>query len=109
YYWTTPEILDNQYFRIQLIVEDDADQATSILSLPMNSERFKVLAGNIDPGVGSHAKSALISPPGIPALYSLDVATDGKVFIRDGSFGLMYINPQTGIYEQLLKVTGDSS
>ncbi len=109
YSWVTPEILDNQYFRVQLIVEDDADQATSILSLPMNSERFKVLAGNIDPGVGSHAKSALISPPGSPALYSLAVATDGKVFIRDASFGLMYINPQTGIYEQLLKVTGVSS
>lgn len=109
YYWVTPEELDNEYFRIQLIVEDDADQATSILSLPMNSERFKVLAGNIDPGVGSHAKSALITPPGSPALYSLAVATDGKVFIRDASFGLMYINPQTGIYEQLLKVTGVST
>lgn len=109
YTWQTPEELDNAYFRIQLIVEDDADQATSILSLPLNSERFKILAGNVDPGVGSHAKSALIAPPGVPALYTLAVATDGKVFIRDGSFGLMYINPQTGIYEQILRVTGSST
>lgn len=108
YQWTSP-VPNTQYFKVQLIVEDTAFQATSITSLPMNSNRFKVLAGNMDPGVSSSAKSAIIAAPGAPALHSLAVASDGKVFIRDASFGLMYINPRTGIYEQLLTVTGSST
>jgi len=108
YNWTSPVAL-NQYMRIQMIVEDNADQATSITSLPINSTRFKILAGNIDPGVNSHAKSAIIASPGAPSTYALAVATDGKVFVRDANFGLMYINPQTGIYEQLLRVSGTST
>ncbi len=109
YEWVTPTELANQYFRVQLIVEDTAQQATSILSLPINSTRFKILAGNVDPGVNSHAKSAIIAVPGSPSLYSLAVASDGKVFVRDANYGLMYINPQTGIFEQLLTVTGTST
>lgn len=108
YSWTSP-VANTQYFKVQLIIEDNANQATSTTSLPLNSSRFKVLAGNIDPGVLSSAKSAIIAAPGIPALHSLAVASDGKIFIRDANFGLMYINPVTGIYEQLLRVTGAST
>lgn len=110
YIWTVPEEIDNEYFRIQLVVEDDALQATSILSLPLNSNRFKVLAGNMDPGIDSHAKSAVFNTPSTDMqLYSLAVTTDGKVFIRDSLNGLLYINPQTGILEQLLPETGEST
>jgi len=110
YVWTIPEEIDNEYFRIQLVVEDDAHQATSILSLPLNSNRFKVLAGNMDPGIDSHAKSAVFNTPSTDMqLYSLAVTTDGKVFIRDSLNGLLYINPQTGILEQLLAETGEST
>lgn len=105
YSWTSP-VSQTQYFKVQIIIEDNAHQATSMTSLPLNSTRFKVLAGNVDPGVSSSAKSAIIATP---YLYSLAVASDGKVFVRDSSFGLMYINPQTGIYEQLLRVTGSST
>lgn len=108
YQWTSPVGL-SQYFKVQLIVEDTASQETSVTSLPLNSSRFKVLAGNIDPGVNSSAKSAIIAAPGAPALHTLAVASDGKVFLRDASFGLMYINPRTGIFEQLLQVTGSST
>src|SRR5690606_37808635 len=83
----------------------DAHQATSILSMPLNSNRFKILAGNIDPGIDSHAKSAVFKAPG---LYSLAVASDGKVFVRDASYGILYINPQNGILQQILKI-GDES
>lgn len=97
----------SQYFKLKLVVTDTANQDTSILSLPLNSSTFKILAGNIDPGVGSSAKSSMLSPKGI--LYNLAVASDGKVFFNDAANGLLYINPQTGVLEQLLKVTGTYS
>lgn len=106
--WSSP-VLETQYFRIQIVVEDNANQASSTLSSPLNSSTFRVLAGNVDPGINSSAKSAIFSPPGTPSLYTLAVANDGKVFIRDAVYGLLYINPQTGVLEQLLKVTGTST
>jgi hypothetical protein len=108
YQWTSP-VANTQYFKVQLIIEDTAFQATSVTSVPLNSNRFKVLAGNIDPGVNSSAKSAIIATAGAPSFHSLAVASDGKVFLRDASFGLMYINPRTGVYEQLLSVSGTSA
>jgi hypothetical protein len=108
YLWSSP-VAETQYFRIQIVVEDTAHQASSTISVPLNSNAFKILAGNVDPGINSSAKSAIFSPPGSPGLYALAVANDGKVFIRDAVYGLMYINPQTGVLEQLLKVTGTTS
>lgn len=105
YQWTSPfSSLD--YFRLRLVVEDNESQATSSLSAPLNSGPFRVLAGNVDAGVGSSAKSAIFSPKG---LYSLAVASDGKIFVNDSTYGLLYINPQTGVLEVLLEVTGTYS
>lgn len=105
YKWVSP-VTDTQYFKIRLIVEDSGEQATSVSSQPLNSPNFKILAGNMEPGVGSSAKSAIITPT---QLYSLAVTSDGKVFIRDGSFGLMYVDPISGVYERLVPTTGSST
>lgn len=106
YEWISP-FSSAEYFKVRLVVTDTASQDTSILSLPLNSNAFKILAGNVDPGVSSSAKSSMLTPKGI--LYSLAVASDGKVFFNDASNGLLYINPQTGVLEKLLAVTGTYS
>lgn len=106
YQWTSP-FSTTDFFRLQLVVADTATQDTSILSSNLNSSVFQILAGNVDPGVGSSAKSSMLTPKG--TFYTLAVASDGKVFFNDAANGLLYINPQTGILEQLLKVTGTYS
>lgn len=108
YQWASP-VGSTQYFKIKILVSDTASQQVSATSAPLNSSNFRVLAGNTDPGVNSSAKSAIIAPFDSLAPYSIAASSDGKVFYRDAVFGLMYVNPQTGVVEQLLKVTGSVS
>ncbi len=108
YEWSFPQA-DNQYFRLKIEVVDSANQGTSATSVPLNSSTFRVLAGNVSQGLNSSAKSALFAPRGATYLYSLAVASDGKIFFVDSNLDLLYINPQTGIVEQLLDQTGTYS
>lgn len=108
YEWSFP-LASNQYFRVKIEVLDTAAQGTSGTTVPLNSTNFRILAGNVSKGIDSSAKSALFAPRGATYLYSLAVASDGKIFFVDATADLLYINPQTGIVEQLLDQTGSYS
>jgi hypothetical protein len=108
YEWSFP-LASNQYFRVKIEVLDTAAQGTSATTVPLNSSNFRILAGNVSKGIDSSAKSALFAPRGATYLYSLAVASDGKIFFVDATADLLYINPQTGIVEQLLDQTGTYS
>lgn len=107
--WNFP-LADGQYFKINIVASDDAYQDTSTTSVALNSIKFKILAGNVDPGTGASAKSAQLFPrSSSQAPYSIAVSTDGKIFFNDISRGLLYINPYTNVLEQLLPDTNVST
>ncbi|MFG1481679.1 tandem-95 repeat protein [Halobacteriovorax sp. HFRX-2_2] len=103
YQWTFP-LTDGQYFRLSVTAADSANQDTSATSVALNSTKFKILAGNVDPGTGSSAKSAQLFPKATQAPYSLAVTSDGKIFFNDKVRGVLYINPFTNVLEQLIPI-----
>ncbi len=103
YQWTFP-LADGQYFRLSVTAADSANQDTSATSVALNSTKFKILAGNVDPGTGSSAKSAQLFPKSTQAPYSLAVTSDGKIFFNDKVRGILYINPFTNVLEQLIPI-----
>lgn len=108
YRWTFP-LTDGQYFRIKVVISDDENQDTSITSVALNSNKFKILAGNVDPGTGASAKSAQLFPKSTVRPFTLAVSSDGKIFFNDAKRGLLYINPFTNVLEQLIPETGIST
>lgn len=108
YRWTFP-LSDGQYFRLKVVVSDDLEQDASMTSIALNSNKFKILAGNVDPGTGASAKVAQFFSKEEVRPFTLAVSRDGKIFFNDSKRGLLYINPFTNVLEQLLPETGVSS
>jgi large repetitive protein len=97
----------NQYFRIRVSVEDSNGQIAMNSSLPMNTDTFRILAGNTDSGLMGSATSAILFNHLSTNTYHKDeqsfvITNKGQIIFRDTSRGLLIADPKDGLLRTLL-------
>lgn len=106
YLWNSI-VANDVFFKLQIRVTDNKGQTSQVTSPPLNSGAYNLLAGNQDSGHNGNAKSTVFSTSvgNDTAPGTLLVATDGKIFFNDSSFGIIYIDPKTNNSKVLLRLT----
>lgn len=98
------------YFKIKVTAIDTSGQASSSVSVPLNSGNIKFLAGNTSVGLNSSASSAIfqnwISSVDSSDTGSLVITPSGIVFFLDPFRGLMRVNPTDGLLKLWIPKTG---
>ena len=99
------------YFKVRVVAEDTSSAETFLTSVPMNENQFRVIAGNTEKGVGGSGRSVVYrtrSSSHYDDMNSLVVTEKGDIFVRDSDVGLIWVNPATGVANELIPVTGAS-
>lgn len=103
------------YFKIRIVVKDDADTTAYMNSEPLNNSRLKIIAGNTEHGLGGSASTAVYYPHATAknvsylSKHKLAVSEDGKFFYLDPVRGLLWIDPATGALKNFIPTTGTVS
>ncbi len=116
YLWsgtTLPRPQSPTYFRVRVTVTD-ARGLTTVRSTtpPLNvSTTIGFLAGNPDPGLTGNARAAVLNNGQTQSFGEYDpgsfvVSSRGVVYFRDRTQGVLWVNPQNGNVEMLLRKTG---
>ncbi len=93
----------SSYFKVRLVATDTRNTTVFYNSEPLNNSKLRIIAGNTETGLGGSAKTAIFNSLGQASTVSyvyrhrLAVSSDGKYFYIDPSYGLVWINPATGI------------
>jgi hypothetical protein len=103
----------NSYYRIRVSLTNSAGGATQAASLPINSAKMQILAGNTESGLNASASSAFFQAnyanPGWVDAQSLTVNSKGVVYFRDTSLGLVSVDPKNGKLTQLIPLGATTS
>jgi hypothetical protein len=99
------------YFRLRVTATDSNGQVATASSLPLNTNNFKVLAGNTDSGINGSATTAILFSGISTNQYDSDrqsfiINKKGQIVFRDIHKGLMLIDPKDGMYKVLLPLKG---
>ena len=102
------------YFKVRVAVIDNNGMVALSTSSALNvASSLNFLAGNTDPGLGGSGTAALFYPEAasiyLPDLGSLAVASNGIVYFRDLTRGVIIVKPTDGIQKLLIPTTGASS
>jgi hypothetical protein len=107
YVWNAPP---TQYFTVTVKAIDTNGVSSESSSYPLNASAINYLAGKVDLGLGTSALSSILK---IATLWTdvgtLVVTTDGRIFIRDRTLGLLMVDPKDGILQRVMAVTGTAS
>ena len=102
------------FFKIRVVARDQLT-TTVFYSTPLNDSKVRIFAGNTEDGVGGSARSALFFTRGkakessLMHKHMLVTSEDGKFFYIDPVRGLLWIDPNTGILERFIPITGTVS
>lgn len=98
------------YFKIKVTALDTSGQASSSVSVPLNSGNINFLAGNTSVGLNSSATSAIfqnwIASVDSSDNGSLAITPSGMLFFLDPFRGLMRVNPTDGLLKLWIPKTG---
>ncbi len=102
------------FFRVRVAITDTNSTTTVVSSNPLNvSTTIKFIAGNTDSGIGGSAASSIfvnaIGGTDLADPESLAVASDGTVYFRDITKGIIKISSTDAKATLLLQTTGTSS
>jgi hypothetical protein len=102
------------YFKVRVVAIDAASLTTFSSSPPLNVfPPINILAGNTDPGLGSHASAAMFysntSSANNADPFSLVVTKKGVIYFKDKDRGLLMIDPANGTQQLLLRQTSLTS
>lgn len=98
----------NDAYQIRLIVTDSATQSNQATTAPLNTDKFRIIAGNMDPGLNGNARTAMFFPRGGgEQVYTraFVVAPNGNVFLHDPR-GILRIKPADGVVRLFISKTG---
>ncbi len=91
----------SQYFSVTVKAIDSSAVSAQSSSYPLNASAVNFLAGKTDLGLGTSALNAILKvATWWTDMGTLVVATDGRIFFRDRSLGLLMVNPKDGILQQ---------
>ena len=112
YHWVSGSPTSN-YYRVRVAVTNTVGGTTFGNSLPINAGSLQILAGNTETGLNGAAGSAVFQ-----AQYNLNVWGDaqslvvnsqGVVYFRDITLGLVTVNPANGFLKQLIPLGATTS
>lgn len=107
YVWNFPPA---QYFNVIVKATDTDSISSQSLSYPLNASIINYLAGKVGLGLGTSALSAILKISGSwTDVGSLVVTTDGRIFLRDRTLGLVMVDPKDGVLQPVMPVTGTAS
>ena len=100
----------SQYFVVTVKATDANNVSAQTSSYPLNATSINFIAGKTDLGLGTSATSAMLK---IATSWSdvgtLAVTTDGRIFMRDRTLGLVMVDPKDGILKLVAPITGTAS
>lgn len=109
--WTNGSPLNTAY-KIQVVVNDQTDLSSKLISNPLNTGQIKILAGNTESGLGGSAQSALFfnrKNGGEPDLGTLVMTNDGRIYFADYKRGIITVDPADGNQKVFIPMTGTST
>jgi hypothetical protein len=94
------------FLRFRLIAKDSVDNTAAVLSAPLNTGNWEVLAGNNDLGNNGTALSARLQRISAGDANQLIAAVgNGDIYVSDGSSTLRRIDATTGIISHYMNLT----
>ena len=112
YKWSTGSP-SSSYYRVRVAITNSVGASTFANSLPINSTLLQVIAGNTESGLNGDAKSAFFTTASTNGTLidpgSITLKSDGTIFVRDVSLGLLYVSPVDKIVRRLIPTGATSS
>jgi hypothetical protein len=105
--WNSPP---TQYFSVTVKAIDENGVSSESSSYPLNASVINYLAGKVDLGLGTSALSSILKiSSSWTDVGSLVVTTDGRIFLRDRTLGLVMVDPKDGVLQRVMRITGTAS
>jgi hypothetical protein len=100
-------------FKIRVSATDAAGFTTLSTSSWLNISTINFIAGNTDLGLGGSASSAVLLFESVTSVVtdpnSLAVKSDGTIFYRDRTRGILKLDPATGVISSYIPQTGTAT
>jgi hypothetical protein len=87
-------------FQVRIKATSALGMVSTSVSPPLNGDKFRLIAGNLDLGLGGSASSAGFKPAS-EASFVID--TKSRAFINDSRKGILLLNPDDGSVSVYLK------
>jgi hypothetical protein len=104
--WTSGSPTNN-FYRIRVEAVDSYDTNTTKMSNPLNDNKFRIIAGNTDRGIGNVATSVIftdeLGSSSDTSSRGFVVMPNGDIYILDEIEGLIKITASTGVTSVFIK------